>query len=246
MTELVLAVLYYGLWLALFLVIALLVSSAYFLLKSAWKRKGKIWPVCKRTKGKRKGRSKPKSSRITRRERKLAGRFASQVLVGAVSAELKLCVSAESDCKNCRGEGNDPRWTISSIAEYTKRSRLTKAIHEHELCALCIWTLAEISGRILKRTPANQPTPKEADKAGEKGEKDDAKPKSAWWKRVAAGYGFIQSFGLMGTFFSGGIVAFFVYGHEGPLATIVAVVMFAVAVGFLVLAAALFRVVWRG
>jgi hypothetical protein len=38
MTELVLTALYYGLWLALFLVIALLVSSLYFLLKYAWER----------------------------------------------------------------------------------------------------------------------------------------------------------------------------------------------------------------
>ncbi len=38
MTELVLTTLYYGLWLALFLVIALLVFSVCFLLKSAWKR----------------------------------------------------------------------------------------------------------------------------------------------------------------------------------------------------------------
>ena len=129
MTELVLTALYYGLWLALFLVIALLVFSAYFLLKSAWKRKGKIWPIRKRTKGKRKGRSKPKS---------------------------------------------------------------------------------------------------------------------ALWKRVAAAHGVAQSFGLMVTFFSGGIVAIFLYGHEGPLATIVAVVMFAIVVGFLALAVALFRVVWRG
>ncbi|MEX1068385.1 MAG: hypothetical protein WD940_00340 [Patescibacteria group bacterium] len=98
--------------------------------------------------------------------RKIAKRFAKQVLAGIVSEELQnYCTPADDSdrkCRNCKGGNPAPLWRLSATSKYFELERLTNAIWRAELCGDCIKALAEIvtAGKpALKPAPAPQANP---------------------------------------------------------------------------------------
>lgn len=95
--------------------------------------------------------------------RKMAERFAKQVLSGAVTEELqKYCTPGDDSdrkCRNCGGGNPTPLWRLSALNKYLELGRLTDAIWKAELCDECILAMAKIARAykaVLKPAPADK------------------------------------------------------------------------------------------